>query len=222
MGVRAALPGCAGARLLLLIQPCAQAPASEPPGPLSPIRKLGFGGSGLVTSSGPCPGPVSPGSPQWLCGWVDSGSPSPLGAGLPGPLRGLLPFVSPRWGVRAEHLVPLQSREKVAHSGRICKYCDSIFLLCLFFRRGWVKSRVSCLCLGGMGEGVILSFLWIRKSRSQAGDPPSWLKLETSNTPSIYVSRCPDSPIGPASRCRLAHLAGRVSCLLFFFLQRHS
>lgn len=57
---------------------------------------------------------------------------------LPSPLclSEVFPLSPQDGGSELSILSPLQSREKVAHSGCVCKYCDSIFLLCLFFRRG--------------------------------------------------------------------------------------
>lgn len=45
----------------------------------------------------------------------------------------------------------------------------TVFFYCVCFLKGGVGKKVGCFCLcfQGVGEGVILSFLWIRKSRSQ-------------------------------------------------------
>lgn len=52
------------------------------------------------------------------------------GRGLPWPLSPL-PFVM---GSQLRVLSPLPSREKVAHSGCVCKYCDSIFYCACFWK----------------------------------------------------------------------------------------
>ena len=65
--------------------------------------------------------------------------PSDLAAGCSIPGRGLpcslsrLPFVM---GSQLSMLTPLQSREKVAHSGRVCKYRDSVFTVIVFLKGG--------------------------------------------------------------------------------------
>lgn len=78
-----------------------------------------------------------------------------------------LPFVT---GSQLRILSPLQSREKVTHSGCVCKYCDSIFYCASFSKGGGYKVGSFCLCFRGVGEGAILSFLWIRKSSSRTWD----------------------------------------------------
>lgn len=214
-GDQAALQGCAGA--FLFLSPLGAPRTVEP----CSVRGSWVWGAAARSPppTDPWPGhcsPIKPPLATWLGGQCSA---APPGAGLPGPH--IFPL-SPHDGeAELSILSPLQSREKVAHSGCVCKYCDSIFLLCLIFKRGWAKSRVFCLCFGGAGEGVILSFLWTRKSRSHAWDPlcgerGKCLTLRVFTWP-WHLGRPTPSSIRPVSRWHsLAHLAQDV-CSVFCF-----
>lgn len=97
----------------------------------SPLFTLTSGLGTVAEQQQPLPRPsgsVQPPVAMWLGGqWLSPALCASQRSSLCLPRMG---------GSELSILSPLQSREKVAHSGCVCKYCDSIFLLCLFFKRG--------------------------------------------------------------------------------------
>lgn len=140
MGPRGCSAGTCGRLSILLSEgPWPWAPA--PPGPWLPAQSLQDSSLCPARGSwvwGSALSPLALSSGLGTTAPSDS-SPSDLAAGWSIPGRGLacslsqLPFVM---GSQLSILTPLQSREKVAHSGCVCKYCDSVFYCDCFLKGG--------------------------------------------------------------------------------------